>query len=113
MGLIVSIYRDIDGVDCTNGGVSSRDIKGLCVTNVDGPFTPNEQYPAAKLVKNEYNHGNTVVVVPEEVEGRWTMMGGNLARTSDSRFSRAVEELLEVKSFYGGIPIHDRVEEYR
>ena len=71
------------------------------------------QYPAAKLVKNEYSHGNTVVVVPEEVEGRWTMMGGNLARSSDSRFSRAIEELLEVKTFYGGIPIHDRVEEYR
>ena len=113
MGLLVSIYRDIDGVDCTNGGVSSRDIKGLCITNIDGPFIPSPQFPAAKLVKHEYFHGNTVVVVPEEVEGRWTMMGGNLARTSDSRFSRAIEELLEVKTFYGGIPIHDRVEMYR
>ena len=71
------------------------------------------QYPAAKLVKHEYFHGNTVVIVPEEAEGRRTMMGGNLARTSDSRFSRAIEELLEVGTFYGGIPIHDRVEEYR
>ena len=113
MGLLVSIYRDIDGMDCTNGGVSSRDIKGLCITNIDGPFTPDPQYPAAKLVKHEYFHGNTVVIVPEEVEGRWTMMGGNLARSSDSRFSRAIEELLEVKTFYGGIPIHDRVEMFR
>ena len=113
MGLLVSIYRDIDGVDCTNGGVSSRDIKGLCITNINGPFEPDEEYPAAKLVKHEYFHGNTVVIVPEEVEGRQTVMGGNLARTSDSRFSRAIEELLEVKTFYGGIPIHDRVEEYR
>ena len=54
-----------------------------------------------------------VSALPEEVEGRRTMMGGNLARTSDSRFSRAIEELLEVRTFYGGIPIHDRVEEYR
>ena len=53
-----------------------------------------------------------MVIVPEEAEGRRTMIGGNLARTSDSRFSRAIEELLEVKTFYGGIPIHDRVEEY-
>ena len=40
------------------------------------------------------------------------MMGGNLARSSDSRFSRAIEKLLEVKTFIG-IPIHDRVEKYR
>ena len=40
------------------------------------------------------------------------MMGGNLARSSDSRFSRAIEKLLEVKTFYGGIPIHDRVDVY-
>ena len=113
MGLLVSIYRDIDGMDCTNGGVSSRDIKGLCITNIDGPFTTDPQYPAAKLVKHEYFHGNTVVIVPEEAEGRRTMMGGNLARTSDSRFSRAIEELLEVRTFYGGIPIHDRVEMFR
>ena len=45
----------------------SRDIKGLCITNINGPFTPDEQYTAAKLVKHEYFHGNTVVIVPEEV----------------------------------------------
>ena len=37
MGLLVSVYKDASSnYDCTNGGVSSRNIKGLCLTNVDG-----------------------------------------------------------------------------
>ena len=36
MGLLVSVYKDASSnYDCTNGGVSSRNIKGLCLTNVD------------------------------------------------------------------------------
>ena len=35
MGLLVNVYK-MHGRDCTNGGVSSRDIEGLCLINVDG-----------------------------------------------------------------------------
>ena len=108
MGLLVNVYKSGD-YDCTNGGVSSRFIKGLCLTNVDGPFDPSDDYPAAKLVKQTFGFGSSVKVIPEEAEGKSTMFGGNYAATSDSRFSRAVEELLG-NHFYGAIPIHDRVE---
>jgi len=109
MGLLVNVYKT-EGRDCTNGGVSSKwNIKGLCLTNVSGPFDPCEDYPAAKLVKQTFGHGSSVKVIPEEAEGKWTMMGGNYAATSDSRFSDKIEEMLG-HGFYGAVPIHDRVE---
>ena len=109
MGLLVSIYRDIDKIDCTNGGVSSRNIKGLCLTNVNGPFEPNEEYPAAELVKQTFYFGSSVKIIPKEVKHKSTMMGGNYAATSDSRFNQAIKSLLD-HDFYGAVPIHDRVE---
>lgn len=108
MGLNVSVFKS-DKMDCTNGGVSSRNIRGLCLTNVEGPFDPCEDYPAAKLVKQTFGFGTIVKVIPEECEEKQTMMGGNYAATSDSRFSRAVEKMLG-NHFYGAVPIHDRVE---
>ena len=108
MGLLVNVYKS-DGRDCTNGGVSSRDIKGLCLTNVSGPFDPCDDYPAAELVKQTFGFGSSVKVIPEEAKGKQTMMGGNYAATSDSRFSEMIEFFLGHK-FYGAVPIHDRVE---
>ena len=56
MGLHVYIYKCGQFSDCTNGGVSSqKDIKGFCLTNVDGPFEPNAEWPAAKLEKGPFN----------------------------------------------------------
>ena len=110
MGLLVSVYKDASSnYDCTNGGVSSRNIKGLCLTNVDGPFDPCDEYPAAKLVKQTFGFGSSVKVIPEEAEGKQTMMGGNYAATSDSRFSDKIEQMLG-HHFYCFFPIHDRVE---
>ena len=106
MGLLVNVYKN-GKYDCTNGGVSSRDIKGLCLTNVDGPFDPSDDCPAVKLVKG--NLPGTVKIVPEELEGKWTMMGGNYAATSDSRFSEACEKITGSR-FYGAVPVHDRFE---
>ena len=108
MGLVVDVYKN-GKYDCTNGGVSARNIKGLCLTNVDGPFDPSDDYPAAKLVKQTFGFGSSVKVIPEEAEGKQTMMGGNYAATSDSRFSDKIEKMLGVH-FYGAVPIHDRVE---
>lgn len=108
MGLYISVFRNSEfaGTDCTNGGVTSRFTK-LCVTNVDGPFDPSDDCPAVKLVKG--NLPGTVKIVPEELEGKWTMMGGNYAATSDSRFSEACEKITGSR-FYGAVPVHDRFE---
>lgn len=114
MGLLVNVYRT--GItDCTNSGISSRTDQ-LCLMNVDGPFEPSERALPAMLVKN---HGNTVKIVPcwagISDHGEWypteahVMMGGNYAASSDSRFSKAVEDLLGHR-FYGAVAIHDRVE---
>lgn len=105
MGMIVSIYRHASR-DCTNGGVSSK-VNGLCLTNVDGPFTPNDEYPAARL---ESHYSGILRIVPEaKSAGTGPMFGGNFAATSDDRFSRKCEQLSGGR-FYGAVAIHDRWE---
>lgn len=114
MGLIVDVFKCKDMPDCTNKGISNR-FDRLCLVNVEGPFTPNAQTPAAMLVKG--NGLGLVKIVPAEYleigeyvpTGKWVMMGGNYAATSDSRFHRAVERLTGGQS-YGAVPIHDRIE---
>lgn len=111
MGMIVSVYR-ADRGDCTNGGMSAFATK-LCLVNVDGPFEPSYDIPAAILTTN--NVGNPVIKparqdvgCPWTVQPGWFMFGGNYAATSDSRFSEAVSKLSP--DFYGALPIHDRQE---
>jgi len=111
MGLHIEIYRHNDWGDCTNNGVTSqeRNHRGLCLTNVDGPFDPDDDYPACKLEKVTHHWGSHVRIVPDELEGKPSMMGGNYAATSDSRFNEAIEKLLG-HNFYGALPVHDRTE---
>lgn len=116
MGLLVEVFRASEHYDCTNKGISSRAHR-ICLVNVEGPFTPNAQTPAAMLVKG--NGPGLVKIVPAiklhpedsewQPDPRWCMMGGNYAATSDSRFHRRVELLTGGKS-YGAVPIHDRIE---
>ncbi len=116
MGLYVSVFRPAEGYDCTLNGISSKS-KGLCLVNVDGPFNPDMDHPAAMLVKG--NMPGHVKIVPAMPDGNrvghwvarreWCMMGGNYAATSDSRFHRAVEVITGHQS-YGAVPIHDRIE---
>ena len=111
MGLLVSVYRDSNGIDCTNGGVSSTDIKGLCLINVSGPFNPSDDYPAAVLVVRHFWFGSVLSIVPEENFKGQHMFGGNYASSSDSRFGEAGRNMLEQpEAFIGAIPIHDRYE---
>ena len=111
MGLIVSIYKESnDSYECTNGGASSQSIKGFCITNLDGPFEPSTEYPAAEI-KERVISGETYrsVVptmqyfrnVPVESKAVSVMFGGNFCYTSDSRFR-------EVSDY--PLPIHDRLE---
>jgi len=113
MGLIVDVFRT--GMqDCTNNGISRRADR-LFLVNVDGPFNPGGLDIAAMLVPG--NVKGTVKVVPAvwcdigewAPDPRWSMMGGNYAATSDSRFHEAVRKITGGAS-YGAVPIHDRIE---
>ena len=110
MGMLVWVYRTPLGGDCTANGIS-KDAKCLCLVNVEGPFTPDDETPAALLVKRDAV-GN-VVIVECTPDGRkregWSMFGGNFAYTSDSRFSEAVQKLSGYK-FSFPVSIHDRYE---
>lgn len=114
MGMIVSVFKNPLG-DCTNGGISSN-VTRLCIVNIEGPFDPSDDMPAAILAPNQV--GNPVIKPafcamhkegqPWEVAQGWFMMGGNFAYTSDSRFNEAVTKYCP--NFYGAVPIHDRQE---
>lgn len=110
MGLIVNVYRPAGrDSDCTNGGLSSR-VDRLCLVNVDGPFDPSPEAPAALL-----RHGplKSLNIVPCDGEAQalpgWFMFGGNLAATSDSRFGEAVRAMTGGQHV-GAVNIHDRLE---
>ena len=85
MGMIASVFRSDLG-DCSMKGVSSRATK-VCVVNVDGPFDPDAETPAVRLVKRK--HGN-VVAIPVGLDEFEVMFGGTFVSTSDSRFHEAV-----------------------
>ena len=118
MGMIVSVYRSfrerkdqLEVTDCTNGGITNIEtgVHQLTLVNVDGPFDPDQNRPAAWLLPG--NVAGSVKIVPdwEYQDNTWTMFGGNYAGTSDSRFTEAVEKITGA-TFYGAVPIHDRVE---
>lgn len=116
MGLLVSVYRDSLG-DCTNGGMSAN-VDTLCLVNVDGPFEPSEECPAALLVKNNVGATKSVKIVPtikhesdEWVSSGGSMFGGNFASTSDSRLGQAIARLIGNEfRFWPAVAIHDRFE---
>lgn len=108
MGLLVSIYRSSDVGDCTNNGIS-KNARGLCLINVPGPFEPSQSYPAAILQRHP-SLKHILRIVPANIEPfSHSMMGGNYAATSDSRFREMCETLAGVP-FYGAVAIHDRLE---
>lgn len=104
MGMIASIFRG-DDRDFSNGGISSW-ADQVCILNVEGPFHPSDDAPGVFLVKGSMN---SLHLVPDGCQDKWTMMGGCFVHTSDSRFSRAAEKLLG-HGWYGAVALHDRVE---
>jgi hypothetical protein len=116
MGLPISVLRNAQFGDCTNGGISSK-ANSLTLVNVDGPFEPTEQSPAA-ILENHVEGALRIRLVSYNPETRhWVrdgrlgqpMFGGNYGASSDSRFGRACEKLLGHR-FYGAVAIHDRYE---
>ena len=108
MGIHVSVYRS-EYLDCTAGGISST-ADQLCIINVDGPFDPSDDVPAAVLVVAEPIQGQKILrIEPADKGDQWTMFGGNYASTNDSRFSAKCKQLLG-SGFYGAVAVHDRIE---
>ena len=100
--LRIEVYRDNSKYDCTNGGISSR-YDSLLIECEDGYIDIDENNPPENLVvmKERVIGGRTYYrLEPYNTNGKWHMMGGNFAYTSDSRFP-----------FDYPLPIHDRVEE--
>lgn len=113
--LSVNVYKCPMG-DCTNNGVSSRH-KKIALRCVDGPFSFESDAGVPDnfcYVKKFRPFGDRAIykIVPADVVdgkivdrgGKWYMMGGNFAYSSDSRFSEMIGGM------YGAVPIHDRVE---
>jgi hypothetical protein len=105
MGLLVDVYKT-NGTDCTLNGISSKS-NVICLINVDGPFDPSDDKPAALLVNG--NLPNTVKIIPANVDPdkTWLMDGGNFAYSCDARFNNAVEK---IAGYRGAVSIHDRIE---
>lgn len=109
----VTVYRG--KYDCTNHGISSK-YDELLVACPDGHRVVDSDNLPENFAMVEARHlfgkvcytiypagvdekGN---IVPRD--GKWWMMGGNYAGTSDSRFSNMLD------GFYGAVAIHDRYE---
>ena len=107
--LPVSVYRDTDGSDCTNNGVSSR-FRELLVICDDGFINVDENNPPENLCKVVKRHlfGRDIYHIEpvERPKGAGWMMGGNYAASCDSRFSRLCGDM------YGALSIHDRQESW-
>lgn len=124
-GLLVSVFRDASGVDCTNGGVSSKGADLVLIKNGAeiGPFSPESGEPVylAKWC-------GRVIACPENLEVvaprrskpgsmfvsdrlgessieylKGWMFGGNFVYSSDSRFAALVPGSYP-------IPVYDRRE---
>lgn len=104
MGINAEIFKWSLG-DCSNKGISSK-ASAVCVVNADGPFDPNNDHPAVRLVKRKW--GN-VVAIPVGLDDTEVMFGGTYIASSDARFCRAVETLSGYDHSFP-VALHDRVE---
>lgn len=102
--LPIEVYKTSRLSDCTNGGISSRYDELLLVCD-RGYVEIDENNPPENLVKvSEHRCGFSVYKFLEPVarpQHLGWMFGGNLAYSSDSRYSELAGQPL---------PIHDRQE---
>lgn len=103
MGLLITIYRD-DYDSKMNAFYGKRK---LVLVNVEGPFQPTDDAPAAVLVTGHSNR-SAIIVPADDYKDGVQMFGGTFGSTSDSRFSEAVKALTGTSHF--AVAIHDRRE---
>lgn len=102
-GMIVSVLRNAELGDCTNGGISSKHNRFLLVgEGVPEIFEESEDMPTMKLVRRSLFGRVYLHIEPIERPANgcvgW-MAGGNFAYSCDSRFPNDYP-----------ISIHDRCE---
>lgn len=91
-GLTVSVYKEFyrDGsvMDCTNNGISSKVFNiTLCGPGLPEISEAGPDEPPFRLVKRNLSDGDYMHVEPwERPTGSGWMFGGNICKTSDSRF---------------------------
>jgi hypothetical protein len=80
----LSVHRFALG-ECTNGGISSK-VHTVYIPCAEGP-TSIEDVDPLTVFDVEQRGPNYFALKPRETlaQGRWSMAGGNLAHTSDSR----------------------------
>ena len=103
-GLIVSVYRDADGTDCSNRGITSRFTELTLVDpEIDPIFEATPDCPAILLVRRTIGGKPYIHAVPADLvdSGKIVMFGGNYIVSSDSR-------VCAINPY--PIPVHDRVE---
>ena len=105
--LSVNVYKFPLG-DCANGGVSGK-FSTLLIPCDDGNETVDLDNPPENfcIVDKRILWGEKhyrIIPYALKQSGRWVMMGGNFAYTSDSRFEECTES-------WNPLPIHDRVED--
>lgn len=108
MGILATIYNGPAGMDALS--VIPRSAKGVCVVNAAGPFEPDAEYPAVRIVATAGPRGCARAVPVEASDaGKWLMKGFSFIASSDSRFQECVETVTGAP-FYGAVALHDRHE---
>jgi hypothetical protein len=92
MGILVQIYRPHGHA----GSSLSDAAEWLCVTNIDGPFTPSANKPGFCLIAH-HHYRNVPMLVPSDmqpfVDLRGPMAGSNVACGMDSDWNDAVRRI--------------------
>lgn len=123
MPQVAYVYRQPDGTDCTNGGISSQ-AEYLTVYGPNEKFEPrpfrflNKPAPPVRMVPSNLRVMGTPMAVnlkpidPEtgEIASGWWMSGGNYASSCDSRFGEMIAEVNPALQYSGAVSIHDRQE---
>jgi hypothetical protein len=102
-GIICQIYRWNLG-ECSNGGISSKFNEVVVIDPyINGPFEPNENTPAVKLVRRTIGGESYIHAEPILPNGEWKhfMAGGTFISSCDSRFRSVCKY---------PVALHDRTE---
>ena len=109
-----NVFRDADGLDCTNGGETSRFdqlyvfarrmSRNAALLYIEERGLNLEQ--CVWMIKRRPCGEDYLCAVPLAADrrDRWHMMGGNFIYSCDSRFFEVTENRYPV-------PVHDRIEE--
>lgn len=86
--LIINVYKNASGYDCTNNGISSK-YQSLLLVCDEGNIEIDENNLPENLVKIVVGYKGMLHVEPvARPSGVGWMAGGNIANTCDSRFRR-------------------------